>query len=285
LWKELYAEPILRAGSASEMAAYVSGVTALLILGYLFLVLVVAGGLRGSMAASAVAVAKYLGPFTACWMFLAIAVSAAGAICGERNRQTLDSLLTTPLENKTILRDKWLGSILSVRKAWWALALVWVPAALTGGLLLALIPLLIAWCVYAAFVAALGLWFSLISRTTLRATLGTLLTLTGLSAAPQGIWSFIDTFVLSAKQRLDLAWVGEFQVHGLVPPITLSTLTFPGLSPATPRHLAFALAGVFCYALMTAGLWGLLLLSFAAMTERMPVGRVFGRKHLPARSP
>jgi len=38
-----------------------------------------------------------------------IGIRAAGAVSGEREKQTLDNLLTTPLATKRILFAKWLG--------------------------------------------------------------------------------------------------------------------------------------------------------------------------------
>ena len=65
-------------------------------------------------------------------MLLAVAVRASGSISGERDKQTMDGLLTTPLDGHTILLAKWVGAILSVRWGWvwlersgrWA----WLPA-------------------------------------------------------------------------------------------------------------------------------------------------------------
>ena len=48
---------------------------------------------------------------------LAVGVRASTAHSSERDRQTLDSLLTTPLDSTTILVGKWLGAICSVRLA------------------------------------------------------------------------------------------------------------------------------------------------------------------------
>jgi hypothetical protein len=128
---------------------------------------------------------RTLGTGLACLMLLRVALRAAGRISLERERQTLDSLMATPLEGRTILRDKWLGSILSVVHGFWVLGAVWALGLLTGGLDFLAWPLLIlAWLVYADFVANLGLWFSLVSRTTQRAVSWTLLVLVGLNIGP-----------------------------------------------------------------------------------------------------
>src|SRR5262249_55719034 len=118
-------------------------------------------------------------------LLLGIAVRAANSISGERDRETLDSLLATPVDSRTVLLAKWWGSLLSVRKpVFWLLA-VWVVAAATGGIhVLAAIELAVTWLVYAVFLASLGLYLSLVSRSALRATVATLLIALGISLGP-----------------------------------------------------------------------------------------------------
>src|SRR5207249_2130740 len=109
-----------------------------------------------------------------CLSLLAVAVRGSTAYSSDRDRQTLDSLLTTPLDSTTILVGKWLGAVFSVRLAWVWLALIWGVGLATGGLhWLALPLLLLAWGVFAGFEATIGLWFSLLCKTSLRATVAT----------------------------------------------------------------------------------------------------------------
>jgi ABC-type Na+ efflux pump permease subunit len=131
------------------------------------------------------ALARYLGTFVACLLLLGVAVRAAGSISGERERQTLDSLLSSPLSNQDILWGKWLGSITCGRKIWWYLAAVWLAAVFTSGLHPLALPLLVAaYTVYAVFLASLGTWFSLVSRNSLRATVWTVVTVLTCSLGP-----------------------------------------------------------------------------------------------------
>src|SRR5688500_2057016 len=89
---------------------------------------------------------RVVGTLVACLTLLGVAVRAASSVSGERDRQTLDSLLTTPLDGNAILWAKWLGSVLSVRRAWAWLGLVWLLGGLTGGLYLPTVPwLVLAW--------------------------------------------------------------------------------------------------------------------------------------------
>src|SRR5262249_12465655 len=127
--------------------------------------------------------ARSLGALIACLMLVGVAVRAATAISGERDRQTLDSLLTTPLTSSAILFAKWLGSLASIRWGWLWLGLIWGLWAILGNLHPLAVPVMLAaWFVYAGFLALLGLWFSLISSTSVRATAGTLFSTLALGA-------------------------------------------------------------------------------------------------------
>jgi len=92
--------------------------------------------------------------------------------------------LTTPLGAGEILFGKWLGSVASVRWGWLWLGAIWATGVWEGQLHpLALLLMLAAWWVYAAALAAAGLWFSLSLRSSLRATVLTLLLAFGLDSA------------------------------------------------------------------------------------------------------
>ena len=106
-----------------------------------------------------------------------VGVRAATSVRGEHDRDTMTGLLTSPLTSEEILFAKWLGSVLSVR--WFALWLgaIWCVGLGLNGLSPGAVPLLAAaYVVYAGAVASLGLWFSVVCRTTLRAILATMVT-------------------------------------------------------------------------------------------------------------
>src|SRR5207248_700973 len=131
-------------------------------------------------------VVRVAGTLVACLLLMAVAVRASSAVSLERDRQTIDGLLTTPLDSDAILLGKWLGAVFGVRRGWLWLGALWGVGVLTGGLHpLALVLLVVTWLTYAAFLAGLGTWFSVASRTTLRATTWTLL---GAVAAALGHW-------------------------------------------------------------------------------------------------
>jgi ABC-type transport system involved in multi-copper enzyme maturation permease subunit len=119
-------------------------------------------------------------------MLLGISVRAAGSVGGERDRDTLVSLLTTPLAAKDILMGKFWGAIASVRKLGYLFAAIWLIGLVTGGVhplavpvqLIALVPVMCA-------AASVGLFFSVVCTTTLRALT---LTIIGMILGLGGHW-------------------------------------------------------------------------------------------------
>jgi ABC-type transport system involved in multi-copper enzyme maturation permease subunit len=161
--------------------------------------------------------------FLGCAMLLGVAVRAASCVSGERDRQTLDGLLATPLDNRTILWEKWLGCIFSQRWTAVGLMLIWVIGYLTGSLHPLAIPCFVAaWLGYAGFAAGLGLWFSVANRSTLRSVFGTLCTMVLL----------LGVLLLAAFDIPEAwlpKWIHDLWAFFLLPPMTLGLLAF---SPA-----------------------------------------------------
>lgn len=230
LWKELYAEPLFRFGRIS-MAVVGALLYGLVILGaFVFLCLFAIGMTLGNLEEAMNEGVRWLGTPVACVMLLGVALRAASSLSAERDRQTFDSLLASPLTSEAILRAKWLGSLLCVRRLWWFLGAMWLAGLLTGGLHPLAAPLLIgAWFVYAAFLASLGLMFSLVCKNTMRATLWTLVTMLGLTG---GHWlcglCYVPLAAPPPTSRSETNWLLEFQKFGMTPPLTLNLLAFGG---------------------------------------------------------
>jgi ABC-type transport system involved in multi-copper enzyme maturation permease subunit len=199
-----------------------------------------------------------------CFLLLGVAVRASAGISGERERQTLDGLLATTLSNRSILFGKWLGCIFHGRWSWFWLGLMWSAGIVMGAVHPLAIPcFLLAWLVYAAFLAGLGLWFSVASRNSRRALIGTLTScLVG------------STFFLLAAFDLAEGWLTTSEAYSLLPPQTLGLLAF---SPAEyddwtakglhVRVFLYPLAVGLC-AGAAAALWFLVELRFRHMTGR-----------------
>jgi ABC-type Na+ efflux pump permease subunit len=159
---------------------------------------------------------RSVGTIVASLVLLGIGIRAAGAVSGERERQTLDSLLTSSLMTKEILFAKWLGSILSVRWAFLWLCVIWSLGAVTGGLDVSCLPwLVVTWLVYAAFMASLGLCFSTSYSSTQRASIW-VLTLSGIL---YGLPLLLSYFFRGFMQiGLDSA--------AIIPPVAMNWLAF-----------------------------------------------------------
>jgi ABC-type transport system involved in multi-copper enzyme maturation permease subunit len=260
LWKECYAEQEFSFRRLSPgifaLASTAAGLLMLMLATY-----VLTRMARGQpLGPDLNSLMRAVGVPLACLMLLAVAFSAAGSVSRERERQTLESLLTIPEERETILWAKWLGSILSARWAWWALGTLWGVGLLTGGLhLLALPSLLMAWLAYATFVAGLGLWFSLVSRSTMQASLRTVVALLVICLVSGLLGVYGDILTRWLPSWLG-AWVSGFQQFGVNPPATLWVLTSysdgsGGIRAASfARNPGGALLGVLAYG---AAAWGL----------------------------
>jgi ABC-type transport system involved in multi-copper enzyme maturation permease subunit len=226
---------------------------------------------------------RLAGTLIACLTLLGVAIRAAGSITNERERQTLDSLLITRVELRDILLGKWLASIVSVRWAAGWLATIWAIGVLTGGLNVIVIPwLVVAWLVYAAFLAAMGLYFSARGRSGLQATLWTLIFSVALSGS-----HWLPTLVLgtpTARPRyfgVDSDWWGIFHTYALTPPVALAWLGFRGTEFYLRYIPDFGGTGWEHFLAIMEGLvlWGLGTMFFLLLSNarfRMSVGRTPG---------
>jgi len=216
---------------------------------------------------------RYAGTLVACLTLLGVAVRASSSIGGERDRQTLDALLTSPLGSDAILFGKWLGAILSVRWGWLWLGMIWGMGLITGGLHVMALPLLVgAWAVYAAFLATLGLWWSIVGRTTLRATVGTLITTAFVGVGHWLPWMCCGPFLFMGSGP-GLEALLKLQM-GLTPPAALGILAFHGeefhggSNSDFTSLVAFALFGLCLWVILTFGLGVVLSNRFRVKTGR-----------------
>jgi ABC-type transport system involved in multi-copper enzyme maturation permease subunit len=215
----------------------------------------------------------------ACGLLLVVGARAAASFSRERERQTLDSLLATPLDTRDILNAKWLGSVLSVRKGWWALAAIWGLGVLSGGIHpLAVFPLAAAWIAYALFVAGVGIWFSLNCRNTLRATIGTLLVACGVNVLPWVAGLCWDALAYAFDFRHNA--FADFATLIASPPATMRYFASSGddldiirrlLNRSPVELFGASLLGILVYAIAARVLWWRINARFGRLTGRMPV--------------
>jgi ABC-type transport system involved in multi-copper enzyme maturation permease subunit len=128
-------------------------------------------------------------------LLLRVGAHAARSIGSERDRQTLDSLLTTLLRPDEIIRDKWWGSLFAGRWVFVWLLVHWGLGLLAMAVHVLAVPFLIAEvAVYGAFMVSLGLYCSTRYRSTKQATTAALVIgLFGTTAVPWMAGQFLMT--------------------------------------------------------------------------------------------
>jgi ABC-type transport system involved in multi-copper enzyme maturation permease subunit len=246
-WKEVFAE--------QRVIREVMQVLAFIGIFYLLLAYcagIVGGSLAGELQQASNVLTRTIGACYVCGLFLCFALSASYRVSRERERRTLESLLTIPREASEILFAKWLASILTFRSLLYVLAAIWVSGLATGGVhILALVYLVLAVAVYAALAASLGTWFSVACRTSFRAIL-----YTGIATVPillgPGVLLRLVTHTTLADDKAP--WVEVFVDQGLSPAVNLWTLCFPWEGLAAARLLA-GVAGLAFHALIAYALW------------------------------
>jgi ABC-type transport system involved in multi-copper enzyme maturation permease subunit len=120
---------------------------------------------------------RFFGTLLCCVLLLAVGVRAAGTVGVERDKQTLDGLLASPLTVGEIIFAKWWGSLVAMRGLIILIGVIWFMGVATGGLQIIAVPLLaFILAVYMIFMASLGSFFAVCTTQTLRAVMGTLMT-------------------------------------------------------------------------------------------------------------
>jgi ABC-type transport system involved in multi-copper enzyme maturation permease subunit len=212
---------------------------------------------------------RIVGTMVACLLLLAVATRSASSLSGERDRQTLDALLASPLTSDSILFAKGFGNIVSIRWGWAWLGLIYFLGLVTGGLHpYAFVLLVVSWFVYAAAISGIGVWFSLVCKTTLRATIWSLLATSAAGVGHWLIWMCCMPLLFFAGNQGSAfydfqAWVAKFQA-GLTPPVAMgfffsfSAEDLHGqrmFRPDPEMLVGYGLAGLVCWSIGATVLW------------------------------
>jgi ABC-type transport system involved in multi-copper enzyme maturation permease subunit len=100
------------------------------------------------------------------------AVRGAGCISGERDRDTWISLISTPLSAWDMLKGKWLGVVLGMRKLYFVMLLIWGLTLLAGGVdFTMVVASILALAIYVSAFAWMGILCSISARNTLIASI------------------------------------------------------------------------------------------------------------------
>lgn len=213
----------------------------------------------------------------ACFVFLFVALNAAGRVTYERQQQTLDALLTLPVEIVDILRAKALGSIVLLSLPLIGL-LFYSCVMFTSGIfrLATVLCLIELSTVYLLFFATLGLWFSVFQRSTLRATLFTLLSILLVLAGPTVAWKFVYYSPMRSSIHHMPSWE-YLSLIAFTPPMTMWTVAS---ATSTSRWLTerrefvefvAALVGGHTYLLFSLLLWRSMLRYFQNQKGKIAV--------------
>jgi ABC-type transport system involved in multi-copper enzyme maturation permease subunit len=170
---------------------------------------------------------RSVNPIVSSLMLIGVAVRAAGAVGGERDRDTLVSLMTTPITTLEIFWSKWLGSMLSVRLFLVWLGVIWAIGLGTGSVGILAVPMqVIVWLAPASFLAAMGLYCSAACKTTLRATTWAIV---GTLFALGGHWVCVGMCCYApigmANSGRNMEWLVELQA-GLTPPFLFAMVPY-----------------------------------------------------------
>jgi hypothetical protein len=182
LWKEKYVEPsFLR-----DHPFFTGGMILIFLIpgtmAAVVLLSIIAAGWGGQDTNDAI---RPVGLFLTVPVPLLVGLGCAARISRERERQTLDSFLCTALDWRAILVGKALASIQAVSYLLGTAAVVWLAGLLSGGINILTFPfLIVAAALHVGFAAALGLYYSAVCRSTVRAMIATLLTLALLYVLP-----------------------------------------------------------------------------------------------------
>ncbi len=224
---------------------------------------------------------RVAGTGVACLMLLIVAVRASTSIASERERDTFDALLTTPMSAETILWAKLVGALTSLRLAWVWFGCMVTIAVLTGGVHLLAVPILVvSWFVYAVFFAMLGMWFSMACQSSMRATVYTVLMsllFGGGHWILVGLLCYLPTMLIArGGPDVFLEYAAKFQA-AMTPPIVLGLYAYSWENLAQDfrresdvKHLlVLSLFGLVLWSAACVVMWyGMLVPKFRQVTRR-----------------
>lgn len=214
-------------------------------------------------------------------MILIVAVRASTSIAAERERDTFDALITTPMRAESMLAAKLVGTLTSLRLAWFWFGSMACLGILTGGLHPLAMPIVLgAWLVYATFFSMVGLWFSMACKSSMRATVYTVLTTLLLGGGHWVVLGFCCYMPFAILSRggpdTPLEFMAKFQL-GMTPPAVIGLYAYSWENLASDfRHddfvkhvMLLSIFGLVVWAAASVTLWfAVLVPKFRAIARR-----------------
>lgn len=286
LWKELHIEGRLRLnwvawGVVIVLVVLTLGTGVAVLCAYVWALLFRVGGWQ-ELPEVMNTWFRIAGTGVACLMLLMLAVRASTCITGERERDTFDALLTTPMSCEAILAGKLLGCLTSLRMGWLWFGTMLAIALMTRGLHLLAVPIVIgSWFVYAVFFTMVGMWFSMACQSSLRATVLAVLTTLFLGGGHwllMGLCCLIPSMIFMRYGNPEdfVRYIAQFEL-GMTPPFVLQYFSYSwqglgqrvGPDSVDVQMFYFSLVGVFLWALACVFLWhGVLVPKFRELSRR-----------------
>jgi ABC-type Na+ efflux pump permease subunit len=203
------------------------------------------------------------GTAVACFLMLAAAVRGAAAVRIEKDKDTLDALLTSPLSTREILYGKWVGCLWGLRWLGVWLGAIYLVGVVTGGLSPLAVPLLAgALLVYCGVTALLGIWCSCGSPSASGDAVAAVTSTVLLWGAH---WPLAIALINLYRLAFGEPGIGDSVVNcmlGMTPPAVLGNILpfapgdLPGSRDAgSPRMLGYALAGLLYWAALGRLIW------------------------------
>jgi ABC-type transport system involved in multi-copper enzyme maturation permease subunit len=263
LWKELFAErPVVTMGVIGLIAQV------LLFIGVLIpaVVMFVTRMRAGSPSAFVDELKLYVigvGTTVACVGLLSVAVRAASSVTAERQRQTWDVLMSTPIDPWEVVRGKVAGSLYAMRGVMLVLVILWVLGVLGGAVYPLMLPVVAGeLAIFGGFAAVVGLLFSLKIKSSLRAMAATV----GTTVFVGGAYLFCFMPLLWAE--------ADFVLAGCVPfllgvPMALDPGDFSPLSDSDMRMATTCVLGMGLYVMATLFLFVIARANFDELTGRI----------------
>jgi ABC-type transport system involved in multi-copper enzyme maturation permease subunit len=230
---------------------------------------------RSTLADEVNGYVRVVGTVVACCVLLAAALRGATAVRIEKDKDTLDALLTSPLSTQDILFGKWIGCLWGLRWPCLWLGGIYLAGLVSGGLSPLAVPLLACvMLVYCGTLSAVGLWFSVICRTTVRATVATLFAAAGLGVGHWMLWLCCVPF----GPGRDLETVFKLQA-GMTPPFVLgfvlpfsSEMHYLGPDHSAEGEVAgYVLLGTLVWAALGGVVWAMVNDRFQQLNNRRDI--------------